>query len=181
MHPRISELLDYLDGQRDALCVTASNVREEHRTAPPPGGGWSVLEILDHLRITEGRIAMLISKLVTEAKAASLPPETERAPLLATMQLERVLDRGTRIKAPNALTPQAAADLDTALRALDETRAKLKDAVVAADGLALGQIKYPHLVFGDLTLYEWIAFVGAHEARHADQIREVGASLGAPS
>ena len=32
-------------------------------------------------------------------------------------------------------------------------------------------------VFGPLDLYTWFAFIGAHEARHAAQIREIGAAL----
>jgi hypothetical protein len=27
-----------------------------------------------------------------------------------------------------------------------------------------------------LSLYEWVGFVGAHEARHAEQIREIAAA-----
>jgi hypothetical protein len=62
--------------------------------------------------------------------------------------------------------------------ALDATRADLREALREADGLALGTLTFPHIYFGPLDLYTWIAFVGAHEARHTDQIREIAASLG---
>jgi hypothetical protein len=35
---------------------------------------------------------------------------------------------------------------------------------------------YPHPAFGPLNLYEWLAFIGIHEARH---LRQVEALLGA--
>jgi hypothetical protein len=35
----------------------------------------------------------------------------------------------------------------------------------------------PHPALGDQNLYQWIAFVGAHESRHAAQIREIAAAL----
>jgi len=57
------------------------------------------------------------------------------------------------------------------------TRAALKDVVAAGDGLALGAVRAPHVRLGEFSGYEWIAFAGAHAARHADQIREMTISL----
>ena len=54
-------------------------------------------------------------------------------------------------------------------------------AIARGDGLALSQVEHPHPIFGPLNLYQWVAFVGAHEARHAAQIREVGAQLAGSS
>jgi hypothetical protein len=58
-----------------------------------------------------------------------------------------------------------------------ETREALKKVIAAGDGLSLGAVTAPHPVLGDFTAYEWIAFAGAHAARHADQIREMTISL----
>jgi hypothetical protein len=43
----------------------------------------------------------------------------------------------------------------------------------ASDRLALGTLSMPHPLFGPLSAYHWLAFVGGHEARHAAQIREI--------
>ena len=56
-------------------------------------------------------------------------------------------------------------------------RAVVRQVIAAGDGLALGAVSAPHMRLGDLTAYEWIAFAGAHAARHADQIREMTVSL----
>jgi hypothetical protein len=36
---------------------------------------------------------------------------------------------------------------------------------------------YPHPLVGMLNLYQWILFVGQHEGRHSEQIRDIGRSL----
>ena len=63
------------------------------------------------------------------------------------------------------------------LAALETSRRELLSAVAEGDGLALGTVTYPHPLLGDLNLYQWILFVGQHEARHAGQIREIAAHL----
>jgi hypothetical protein len=36
-------------------------------------------------------------------------------------------------------------------------------------------VLHPHPFLGTLDLYEWVYFIAAHERRHADQVREIGA------
>lgn len=181
MHPRIAELLAYVDQQRTNLRSAVESVPAHLHREAPASGQWSVLEVLDHLRIVEGRITDLLRMKIGEAMAAGAARDPDESPIVPTLDLARVMDRSTRFSAPGALHPQAAADLDAAWTALDGTRVKFRDAVLAGDGLALGDISFPHLFFGPLTMYQWIGFTGAHEARHADQIREAGASLSGPA
>ena len=84
---------------------------------------------------------------------------------------------------------QAAPDIDEeprpnelprvyALRlAVEKAQAAVRAAVIGVDGLALGEITYPHRSFGTLDLYQWIVFTATHEMRHILQIREIGAAL----
>jgi len=46
----------------------------------------------------------------------------------------------------------------------------LRPRVEAVDGASA---TYPHPAFGPLNLYQWLAFVGAHEARHLRQLERV--------
>ena len=57
--------------------------------------------------------------------------------------------------------------------ALERARDALCNSVRDADGLALGDVVHPHPVLGPINLYQWIAFVGGHEARHAVQVMEL--------
>ncbi len=56
---------------------------------------------------------------------------------------------------------------------IDAARAALLDVIRGADGLALGEVMFPHPAAGPLNGYAWIVFVGLHEARHAAQVREI--------
>jgi hypothetical protein len=60
---------------------------------------------------------------------------------------------------------------------LEHRRAKFRDLVRSADGLALAKVTAPNRVLGPLDGYQWILFVGAHEARHTGQIREIAELL----
>jgi hypothetical protein len=75
------------------------------------------------------------------------------------------------VPAPGVLEPTGL-DADAAWAALERATMEVRASIAEGDGLALSTITHPHPLFGPLTLYDWIAFVGAHEARHAAQIRE---------
>ena len=63
-----------------------------------------------------------------------------------------------------------------ALAALEKTRANLRDLVIAYDGMAIGAVAHPHPVLGIINGYQWVDFIGIHEARHTAQIRELARS-----
>src|SRR5262249_6777266 len=175
MHPRIDELLAYLDDQRAALRAAFDAVPEHARNKPPAAGQWSPVGIIEHLAIANGRIARMIAKRATEAREARLGPETSTDPILRTLDINRVVDRVTRVAAPAVLHPTGL-DADTAWASLERSTVAVRDAIATAGRLALSEGAFPHPLFGPLSLYTWIAFVGAHEARHAAQIRECWAT-----
>jgi DinB superfamily len=170
MHPRTRELLDYLDAQRTILRAAFDAVPAEARRKEP-AGRWSPNAIVEHLAIVDGRIAKLLSKKIAEGRAAGLGPETSADPILPALDVARLIDRSIRFTAPDVLHP-AGLDADAAWAALEQATVALRTSVMEGDGLALDAITHPHPGLGPLSLYHWIAFVGAHEARHAAQIRE---------
>jgi hypothetical protein len=171
MHPRTEELLQYLDAQRAILRAAFDAVPEDIRNRPPAPGQWSPVGIVEHLAIANGRIARMITKTAAEARAAGLGPETSSAPILPAIDVKFVVDRVTRVTAPEVLHPTGL-DADAAWASLERSTVAVRDAIATADGLALSEVSFPHPLLGPLSLYTWIAFVGAHEARHAVQIRE---------
>ena len=178
MHPRIAEVLAHVETERDNLHATVAAIPAARYAIVPPSGGWTVLGVLEHLAIVEGRVTGNLQKRIAEAREAGLGRETDTTSVLAGMRLERLLDRTNKLNAPEAIRPKGEVDLDAAWAALDRSRAALRAFVADIDGLALRDVTHPHPIFGPLDVYSWIAFVGSHEARHAAQIREIGASLG---
>jgi hypothetical protein len=175
MHPRTDELLRYIDTQRAVLRAAFDAVPEDIRSRPPAPGQWSPVGIIEHLAIANGRVARMIAKRAAEARDAGIGPETSTDPILSTIDLNRVVNRVTRVPAPEVLYPTGL-DADAAWAALEQSTLAVREAIAKADGLALSEVSFPHPLFGPLSLYDWIAFIGAHEARHAAQIRECWAA-----
>lgn len=174
MHPRITELLGHLDSQRTYLRAAVDEIPADQLAVEPAPGRWSVLGVLEHLSIIETRITGLLQKKVSEAQ---LGPETESTPVMPDARMGRMRDRSIKITASDAVQPTGTVDMNAAWKALETSRTRLRAFIAEVDGLSLGDVTHPHPVFGPLDVYSWIAFIGSHEARHADQIREIGASL----
>jgi hypothetical protein len=164
------ELLAYLDEQRSVLKAAFESVPPELRDHPPGRERWSAANVVEHLAIVENRVSTILSQRIEEARAG-LPPETRADPILPTIDYQRMYDRSTRVKAPEPVNP-IGLSATAAWNALEDAGSKMRAILVANDGLALSSVTYPHPRFGLLSVYEWVAFLGAHEVRHAQQIRE---------
>jgi len=170
MRPITRELLAYLDEQRSILKSAFESVPSDMRDQPPSPERWSAVNIVEHLAIVEARVATILSNRIEEARA-ELSAETTTEPILPTIDYKRVYDRSTRVKAPEVAIPTGL-DAASAWAALENAGSMLRAVLVQNDGLALSSITHPHPRFGLMSAYQWVAFLGAHEVRHAEQIRE---------
>jgi hypothetical protein len=177
MHPRISELVDYADATRAALLEVAATIPAERFTERPAPGRWSAAELLEHLARVESGCAQVIAKRATRAREAGLAAEREESSMLGALDGRFVTDRSRRLTAPDIVAPAGGFTRDGALDAIGTSRAAFRQAVAAADGLALGEVRHTHVVLGELDLYQWILFVGQHERRHLAQLEEIAAQL----
>jgi uncharacterized damage-inducible protein DinB len=178
MHPRIQEVLEYLDTTRSDLSQAVEAVPAARREERPGPDRWSVAEVLEHLRKTEGRIGRLVADKIAAARAGGLGAETDTSSVVDSINRERIGDRSRPATAPEMLRPQATGDASSVSAALEQTRAGLREAVLSGDGLALSEITQEHPVLGLINLYQWLIFVGSHEARHTAQIREIASEFG---
>ena len=177
MHPRLEEVLSYLDSERAALSDAVELVPTEFRDQQPGPDRWSVAQVLQHLGLIERRVAIGVTRWVRDARAGGLGPELETSSVLNSLDLALIADRSRRRNAPEDFSPNADLDAASAWKALEETRAKLRAGVQPGDGLALGEVIQTHPVLGPINLYQWLLFVGGHEARHTAQVREITAEL----
>ena len=173
MHPRIEEIVNYLVSARTHLDQAVESVPPSRRDTRPAPDRWSVANVLQHLALTESRIAKLFAKRTMEARASGIGPDPETTSILWTVDVHSLLDRRTRIESPLPIAPDAEVTADEAARLFDEAHHRLRAAIAAADGLALDRISHPHLLLGPINLYQWGIFAAAHEMRHAAQIREL--------
>jgi DinB superfamily len=169
MHPRMTELHRYMDEKMDELRRAWEAVPPGQRGIRPAPDRWSAAENIHHLVIVERRLVGLLERLIVQARA--LPPETDASPILPTLQLDRLEVRSQRFRTSEASTP-IDTNAATVWADLEHVRAAFRAVIATGDGLALAEVSAPHPVIGSFTGYGWIAFAGAHAARHADQIRE---------
>ena len=174
VHPRTTELLRHLDVQHERLRNAVESIPRQQRDTKPKPDRWSVADVIEHLSIVETRIARVFDAKLAEARTAgAIREEHDSSPVVGTIDMDRVLDRSRRITAAEAALPSGKLDADAAWSALERARTGLSDSVLAADGRALGEVVQRHPVLGPINLYQWIAFVGGHEARHAAQVMEL--------
>jgi DinB family protein len=181
MHPRIEEVLNYLDTERSALRAAVEMVPAAARNQSPGPDRWSVAQVLQHLAGVENRIGMAMTKWVADARAGGTGPETDTSSVINSIPLSLIADRSQRREAPEEFRPPGDVDSESAWAALERSRATLRAAIVAGDGLALGEVVQPHPVLGPINLYQWALFEGSHEARHTGQVREIAEQLNAGS
>ena len=173
LHPRIEELLEHLEETRGALLDAVQRVPLGRREARPGDGRWTVGEVLDHVSRVEAGYARLLTKRVTDARARGIANETETASILGTVESGPLVDRGRRLQAPEIVAPRGGATVSEGLAALEASRAAVRAALTDASGLALGTLTQQHPYFGTLNMYQWGVFLGYHDLRHAEQVREV--------
>src|SRR5437588_1690444 len=165
----VAEIFDDIDDTRARLLQTVEGLSAERQNFRPAPGKWSVAEILEHLSIVERRVAQLLGSLVEKAEAAGQTRAAAGpfAPVSIAEFVEQT--RAQKLTAPENISPTGAALADS-LSSLRDSRAALhalRPRVERVDGHAA---RFPHPAWGPINLYQWLAFVGAHEARHLAQI-----------
>jgi uncharacterized damage-inducible protein DinB len=179
MHPRIEEVVNYLDRERAALHTAIERVSSEARDKQPGPDRWSVAQVLQHLGLIEKRIGLGMTKWVSDARSTELGPETETSSVMNSVPVQLIIDRSQRHNAPEEVRPPGDIDAKTAWAELESARETLRAAFLAGDGLALSEVVQPHPVLGPINLYQWMLFVGSHEERHTAQINEIAEQLNA--
>jgi hypothetical protein len=177
MHARLAETMHYVEEKRRELLQSFEGVDGDRLCRRAAPDGWSVAEILEHLRMVESGVARLITKRVGQAKEAGLGEEKSTASVLASFNPHSAMLERAVLKAPATVEPRANIDISDALEGLESSREALRAAVVSASGLALGEIKHTHQILGELDLYQWLIFVGQHEGRHRKQIERTLKSI----
>ena len=181
MHPRLTELREYVDNTRSALLSAAAAIPSDRWMERPAPDRWSLCDLFEHLYRVEHGCARMIDVRAREARAAGHPAETATSSVLGALDHVNLLDRGRRMTAPERVTPAGGWTREQALASLARSRDELHEGMRAAEGLALGSVMATHPRLGEIDLYTWILFVGQHEARHVPQVAEIAEQLAATS
>ena len=165
----VAEIFDDIDQTRARLIESVGGLSAGQQSFRPAPEKWSVAEIVEHLSIVERRVARLVAALLDKAEADGQPRPTG-APLAPVSVAEFVeATRAQKLTAPENIRPTGAALADSLSR-LRDSRAALHALRPRLERLDAHALRFPHPAWGPLNLYQWLAFIGAHEARHLAQI-----------
>jgi uncharacterized damage-inducible protein DinB len=174
----VAEIFEDIDRARGRLLQAVEHLGEGRETFRPATERWSVAEVIEHLSAVERRMLGLLNALLQKAEAAA-PPHAADAPFAPVTIAEFVeQSRKEKYTAPENIRP-GGAPLADSLAALRDSRAALhalRPRVEQVDG---ANTHFPHPAWGPLNLYQWLAFVGAHESRHLAQIEALKETMDA--
>ncbi len=177
MHARLAEAMDYVEEKRKELLESFSGTPEDRLHYRVSENSWTVAQILEHLRLVESGVARLIAKRVGQAREAGLGEEGSTQPVMPSFDSHRERLERAVLQSPEPVRPRGDVDYREALAGLNSSREALRASAASANGLALSEIKHTHPILGELDLYQWLIFLGAHEERHRKQIERTLQSI----
>lgn len=163
--------IQQLDDNTSAILTVANNCTPEQLNARI-GEGWSVLEVLEHIFITD----KVIYKKINSPQGGTHTEEE----ILGNGKLQHILvnKRDTKITAPDTLQPKGVLQDTAGFEQLFTThRDQLKEEI-SNGTLTIDNRIYKHPFLGDMTVADWLYFVVYHAQRHLDQVKEILNSKG---
>ena len=161
----VTELVERLEQSRDAFLRALEGVSEEQARTKPPGGGWSILECVEHVAVAEW--GML--RMTQRAPDGDAPTDLERDARI----LKNGADRSRKTQSPEVALPTGRyATLAEAAGHFSQNREKTLAYVrETTDDLRKKQMQHP--VAGPLDAYQCLLLMCAHPERHIGQIAEL--------
>jgi hypothetical protein len=171
IYTSVAQIYEAIDETRGRVYSAVEGLNEEQANIRPNPTAWSATDIIEHLTIMEDRLLRMMKVLLTKAESSSTPSNgttVEMKPFSLDEFIVRA--RNEKYVAPEAVRPSGMGTLADLLTRMRQSRAELKALRPRIEATDLSTLTYPHPAFGPLNFYQWLAFIGLHEARHLRQI-----------
>ncbi|MCF6138586.1 DinB family protein [Pseudalkalibacillus berkeleyi] len=157
--------MSVLELGRQELLTKINEIPEAYWHARISDDSWTVLEVLEHLVLIEKVIKNQFENLLRDG----VDRETHEHPV------HRSAKRYPAVEAPDYVQPTGAFQtLIDAKGALDQSRQNLLQVLEQVeDREILKKRAFKHPYFGHMQLIQWLDFIGYHERRHLEQIKEI--------
>ena len=170
---KLREARDRMTAVRGEIYLEVEGKGEEELLRPPPDGGWSAAEVLDHISRAERGVAKGFPAL-----ERGEPLKVPRIGWLYRLPMGLAfLDLKFRAPKPVRARPRSEIRPSEVLERLRASRAALLDYVEKTGEERFSRMVLPHFVLGRFDGLDWFRFIGRHEARHLGQIRRVLAEV----
>jgi hypothetical protein len=159
-----------LEGGRQTLLNVLNGVTEDVATRTLPGR-WSVLECVEHLVVSED---YLFSQIVA-SHSSPVPTRNEKREAVI---VARGADRTKPVASPEVGKP--AGRFATLADAVQSFLASRQQTIHFVENCAedLRSKLTTHPLIGSVNCYETLLMIAVHPKRHAEQIKEIRATLG---
>lgn len=132
----------------------------------PRGNAWSILEIAEHVLLTETIVMKLLKRV---SKATS-----EKNEIYGKEKLQRLIVnlRAKKVQAPDSLHPKGR--INSKYLFLHELRVmheQLKENL-HSNTIVIDNTIHKHPYLGEMTVRDWLYFIPAHGRRHLFQMKE---------
>jgi hypothetical protein len=163
------EILRMLAEGSSDLSAAMDGITESEAAQRPVSGGWSVLDCLEHLAVTE-------RELLRGAQSAVPAAERQYNPVRESKILDRALDRTRFIAAPDIVIPASKfKSVSEAFAAFESVRAQTVRFVEEFEGDPRSWLTTHPLVRGPVNCHEMFLMIALHPKRHAQQITQTRA------
>lgn len=161
---------------RDAFLLELNQFNPDDVSLAPPSGGWSALQVLEHLLASEtGTLGYMRKK--TSSGWESLEVAEEKH-LAAAEALRSRLQSGDRYSAPAILAePQGLEPIGVMLERWENLRAEMEQFVFSLDEEYYDRLIFRQPAAGLLRLFDTLDFLRYHLEHHIPQLQRIRASL----
>lgn len=171
----VADIFRQIDETREKLVAAVSNLSEAEENFRPAENAWTAKELTEHLAKTEASIIPLVFRLLKKAEADGASATPSDGTINPPVSLAEVYEKSknARFQAPEMIRPEGELSISESLAKLAESRETIRGARTRLEAVDLSKTAFPHRAFGDMNLYQWLAFIGLHEARHVEQIERI--------
>lgn len=165
--------LDHLDKKLQLLLEKLATIPLEKLKKQPPAGGWSAIQVMQHVFSVENSSLQYLQKKV------SFNPELKKAGLLAWWRITKfkiAYNLPLKFKAPKIVDPtlqEASPSFWEISKQWKETRSTLRKFLVDANPDLFEKELYKHPLVGKMSLFNMLEFFDGHFKRHEKQLWRV--------
>lgn len=149
---------------RQEIYEFIATLTEEQAAYKPGEEQWSILDNLEHLYVIEQVMTADVAEILKSNCRNRAP---RRKPL------ESTLERSKTYSAPEHMRPNHQfSNVAEAKEKLMSSRRSLLETLERYSLSDLTENSGKHPAFGTISVDQWIAFIGLHERRHLEQMKE---------
>ncbi|MBV9957698.1 MAG: DinB family protein, partial [Acidobacteria bacterium] len=152
----VGEIFAAMDETRARFNARIGALGAEEAGARADAEAWTVAEIVEHVSLVEKQIVKLMTLMLMKAETGGARAREDGR--IAPVELDQIIERSLREKyqSPETSRPAGNISLGDSLALMSATRTALHELRPRLEAADLTTVSYPHPVFGQFNLYEWL-------------------------